>query len=145
MNCISSLNNFLNAKKVIKLKFNLMSLGFNGLNLQVPSRTLNRVTTVRLIQLFALCSLLCFYENSVTRSLLWYLPGPKSTFTTPFAETAQYTKLEFDKFVVVVWIGWRDREWVSWWHKKWVFLDLSYMGPRLRVYMRIARAYDDGC
>ena len=34
-------------KKITKkLKFNLVSLGFNGQNFQVPLRTLNRVTTV---------------------------------------------------------------------------------------------------
>ena len=37
---------FSKCTKVIKLKFNLMSLGFNGQNLQVPSMTLNRVATV---------------------------------------------------------------------------------------------------
>ena len=50
VSCISSSNKFLNVKKTEKkLKFNLMSLGFNGQNFQVPSRTLNRVATVILI------------------------------------------------------------------------------------------------
>ena len=49
VSCISSSNIHLDAKKKKnnkKIKFNLMTLGFNGQNFQVPSKTLNRVVTV---------------------------------------------------------------------------------------------------